>query len=225
MKDLKHHFAARRRMLRYLAWSGALGAGGLSMVLQAALAGGRQTGMRSIKGQVLVDGQPATLGQQIRLGQQVSTGPGGEAVFVIGENAFLQHENSRFETDSAAGVVVLRYLTGKILSVFGKGGKRLETPTATIGIRGTGCYIEAMPEQVYFCLCYGTADIEPLAMPGMRKTISTSHHEHPMTIDTETSHEVMKPASVINHTDSELIMLEELVGRVPPFYGMGYKPY
>jgi hypothetical protein len=30
---------------------------------------------------------------------------------------------------------------------------------------------------------------------------------------------MMVPADVINHTDAELILLESLVGRVPPFGG------
>jgi hypothetical protein len=29
--------------------------------------------------------------------------------------------------------------------------------------------------------------------------------------------ELIVPAPVINHTDSELILIEELVGRIPPF--------
>jgi hypothetical protein len=30
---------------------------------------------------------------------------------------------------------------------------------------------------------------------------------------------------VVDHTDDELVMLEELVGRVPPFVGKGYSAY
>jgi hypothetical protein len=29
----------------------------------------------------------------------------------------------------------------------------------------------------------------------------------------------MAPAAMVNHTDAELILLENLVGRWPPFYG------
>ena len=30
---------------------------------------------------------------------------------------------------------------------------------------------------------------------------------------------MVAPAKLINHTDDELVMLENLVGRWPPFYG------
>ena len=36
---------------------------------------------------------------------------------------------------------------------------------------------------------------------------------------------MMAPAKVINHTDEELIMLENSVGRWPPFYGQGGSRY
>ena len=35
----------------------------------------------------------------------------------------------------------------------------LHTTTATIGVRGTGVYLESDPEQTYFCTCYGITDI------------------------------------------------------------------
>ena len=44
--------------------------------------------------------------------------------------------------------------------MFPKGRQlRLTTQTATIGIRGTGVYVEAEPSQTYFCTCYGIADV------------------------------------------------------------------
>lgn len=215
---------ARRNTLRKLAASGVLGTGGIIGLLQAALAANTQTGMRSIEGEVTIDGKPATIGQQVRPGQKVATGADAEAIFVIGKDAFLQRENSEFAWRAGA-VPVLRYLSGKVLSVFGKGRKRLDTPTATVGIRGTACYIEAEQEQTYFCLCYGTALVTPKGMPTMHETVRTQHHEHPMYIRGGNAREIMESARVINHTDAELIMLEGLVGRLPPFFGKDYPLY
>lgn len=219
---------ARRSVLRRLAMSGALGAGGLSGLLQAALAAGHsevQGGMRRIKGTVTVDGQPAAVGQQILPGQRVVTGPGSEAVYVIGKDAFLQHENSEFGVDKSTGVAVLRYITGKVLSVFSKGKKRLDTPTATIGIRGTGCFIDAGPDSTYFCLCYGGAVVRPKDNPRARKWIRTRHHESPYHVSSGKSGPAFRRAEVVDHTDDELIMLEKLVGRLPAFYGKAYSKY
>jgi hypothetical protein len=36
--------------------------------------------------------------------------------------------------------------------------------------------------------------------------------------------EMMSAAGVINHTDAELTLLEGLVGRKPPFAGVGWPP-
>ncbi|MGH8808157.1 MAG: hypothetical protein ACREX0_09800, partial [Noviherbaspirillum sp.] len=150
MRHQAAQFPHRRRALRRLALTGALGGAGMLGLLRAALAADPRTGIRSIKGKVTVDGQPAVVGQQIRAGQQVVTESGSEAVFVIGQDAFLQRENSMFAIEDSAGIVVLRYITGKVLGVFGKGRKQLVTPTATIGIRGTAWYIEAERERTYF---------------------------------------------------------------------------
>lgn len=215
--------AERRAALRLLA-AGAFGVGGMAALLSKALAANPKTGMRSIKGEVSIDGQPVVPGQQVQPGQTVRTGAGAEAIFVIGQDAFLQREASEFALGSSTGVVALRYITGRVLSVFGKGKKQLETPAASIGIRGTACYIMAEAERTYFCLCYGTAIVRPKGASHMKKTVRTEHHESPFYID-RAGAEMMAPADVIDHTDDELIMLEELVGRLPPFYGKGYGTY
>ncbi|HNM82135.1 MAG TPA: hypothetical protein PKL28_13845, partial [Rhodocyclaceae bacterium] len=103
--------------------------------------------------------------------------------------------------------------------VFAKGERQIVTPSATIGIRGTGCYIEASPERVYFCLCYGSAEVVPSAAPHQAETYSTRHHDHPLYILPD-GRRSMVPAGVSNHSDAELIELESLVGRTPPFQGL-----
>lgn len=213
----------RRMALRRLAATAAVGTGGMVGLLRAALAANPQAGIRSIKGTVTVDGKPAAIGQEIQRGQRVVTAADSEAIFVIGKDAFLQRENSEFGLDAGAGVVVLRYITGKVLSVFGKGRKRLETPTSTIGIRGTACYIEAEPARTYFCLCYGSAVVQPKGNPRLRKTLRTTHHESPYYIS-RGNDASFRRATVVNHSDDELIMLEKLVERLPPFYGKN-EPY
>lgn len=225
MADISEYSPARRAVLSRLALTGAAGAGGMAGLLQAALAANPQSGMRSLRGTVSIDGKPALPGQQVEPGQTVVTGDDGEAVFVIGSDAFLQRGGSIFTVETNGGVAVLRYISGKLLSVFGKGRKTLVTPTATIGIRGTACYIEAEPVRTYFCLCYGSALLTPNAEPNKRRTIRTRHHEYPLYIDTRRGPLMVAPADVINHSDAELVMLEALVGRVPPFHGKAYPSY
>ncbi len=219
---------ARRETLLKLAAAGALGAGGILGRVQEALAAGSlpaTPGFRHIRGPVGVDNTRASIGMNIKPGQTVMTGEGGEAIYVIGPDAFMQREKTKVTFDDSSGAAVMRILTGRILSVFGKGRDKnralqLVTSTATIGIRGTGCYIEAEEARTYFCLCYGEAEVVPTGDPKQRETIRTQHHEHPIYIGASGSR-MMAPAAVINHTDAELIMLENSVGRWPPFYGQG----
>ena len=214
----------RRRHLKSLAAAGLLGAGGISGLIRVALAAGVKPvppGLYRVKGDVRINGQPAREGTLVKPGDTVTTGRGAEAVFVIGQDAFLQRENSVVNFGADAAKEFFRVVTGKLLSVFGKGDKRLATPTATIGIRGTGCYIEAEEKVVYFCLCYGVAEITPSAEPGRTERIATRHHDHPVLIHDDRGMPSMADAKVINHTDAELTLLENLTGRWPPFHGYG----
>jgi hypothetical protein len=223
MKRRERANLGRRNTLINIAAGGMLGAGGLLAAIRAALAEDNvRQGITHMKGSVTVDDKPAVLGQIIRPEQKIATGPDGEVVVVIGKDAFLLRERTELSTEGKLAVSALRYVTGKVLSVFGKGNKELRTPTATIGIRGTGCYIEAESTRTYFCLCYGEAELTPLADPAARQVIRTEHHERPLYIGSKSGDTMIADMPVINHTDAELVMLESLVGRKPPFYGKSY---
>lgn len=195
--------------------------GGLSTAWANGTKPGGQ-GLFRITGEVRVNGQPAREGMAIKGGDTIVTGPGAEAVYVVGQDAFLQRGNSTVSLVGEALKGGLRVLSGKLLAVFGKGDKRIETATATIGIRGTGCYLEAEAERVYFCLCYGVAEVVPSAAPARKEVIETRYHDHPIYILADGSRSMI-PATVMNHSDAELIELEGLVGRQPPFYGGKWK--
>lgn len=189
--------------------------------LQAAWAAGSRPvtpGLHELSGQVTVNGQPAHPGMPVAPGDLIVTGTNSHAIYVIGQDAYLQRDQSRVQILSEATKAGLRVITGKLLSVFGKGDKTLQTPNATIGIRGTGCYIETEATRDYFCLCYGIAEIAPLDAPQQIERVQTRHHDRPLYLQANGQH-MMVPATVKNHTDAELILLESLVGRYPPFYG------
>ncbi len=220
--------ALRRRLLQLLAAAGVFGPAGISGVIREALAAGNKPvapGLHKVSGTVTVNGRPAREGMLVKSGDTIVTGPDSEAIYVIGQDAYMQREKSTvsFAGDAAAGV--MRVITGGILSVFGKGTKKLVVPTATIGIRGTGCYIETQGKSVYFCLCYGIAEVAPAADPTQVERIETKHHDHPILIHNDSAMPTMAPASVVNHTDHELVLLENLVGRWPPFYGKSSSGY
>ncbi len=197
----------------------ALGAGiSLPAALRLALAqSSAKQGLRTAQGEVGVNGKPAEPGTLVRPGDVIATGKGAYATFVVGQDAFLVRESTRAELiGSGLLVSALRLVTGKLLGVFASGGeRRLVTATATIGIRGTAGYIEAEPTRTYFCLCYGTAEVAA-TLGGAHESYSTRHHESPRYIYGDGRGRAIVPASVANHTDSELILLESLVGRTPP---------
>lgn len=217
----------RRRLLQALAATGFIHLAGF---MQRALAAGTHPitpGLHKLKGKVSINGQPAREGQLIQPGDTVATAADGEAIYVIGQNAFLQRSGTTVSFGKTAADF-MRILRGRILSVFGSGERQIKFSTATIGIRGTACYIEekvgpdgTANEQApsYFCLCYGEALITPTAAPKEQQTLRTTHHDHPLYISNDMKMpSMLVTAEVINHTDLELTLLENLTGRTPPFH-------
>ena len=211
----------RRQLLRGIA---ALAAGQtLAGPTPVAAAGQKPlpAGVHEIVGEVRINGRQARPGQLLQAGDRIETGPAAQAIYVVERDAYLQRAGSSVQLiEDNAARRVLRIVHGKLLAVFGKGEKSLQTPVATIGIRGTGCYIEAEAARVYFCLCYGRAEIVAAERPEQRETIETLHHDRPLYLYADASR-MIAPATVENHSDAELIRLEGLVGRIPPFVTAG----
>lgn len=202
----------RRKLLK------AIGIASLALSGGARAAGSlpMAAGITGLAGRVTVNGKPVRVGQLISRGDLVETGPGSHVVLVVEKDAFLLRENTRIAFDPEDITLRLQVLAGKILSVMAQGRTRkVRTPSASLGIRGTGFYIEVEPERTYLCTCYGTVELGP-ANHAMRETVTTAHHESPRYIYDRADNAIVK-APVINHTDDELIMLESLVGRRPPF--------
>ncbi len=176
-------------------------------------------------GSVKVNGIQASTETRIFAGDTIETGKDSEVVFVVGGTSMILRENSNVtlagEQKTAASTLItsLRLLTGKLLSVHGKGRPvRMETLVATIGIRGTGVYMESDPEQSYICTCYGVTDIAATNDKESKETVSATHHDRPLYIlGKAPSGNSIRRAPFINHTDQELMLIETLVGRTPPF--------
>ena len=218
-------------------WLSRAGAAALAVLMaeqfaalrQALAAGAVEKGVHRVRGEVRVNGAPAKEGVDVKAGDVVTTGAASEVVFVTGKDAFLVRSNSRVEAQGAAGALVLsglRIVTGAVLSVFSPGGpKTLRTSTAVIGIRGTAVYLEAEQVRTYVCTCYGEAEIVSAMDPSARETVSTTHHEQPRYVMGMGAPQMLMKGPVINHTDAELVFLEGLAGRKPPFLDMpGYRP-
>jgi hypothetical protein len=219
----------RRLTLRWLLAGGSLGLLPIPVLIKTALAMGRfgyQQEMQRVMGDVKLNSVPATVGTPVNYGDIVETGKPGMAIFILGKAVFLVRENTRLvlpakpeETFKEKAGQVVRLTRGKVLAVLRQSRARFMTPTAVVGIRGTGLYLEADPEKTYACLCYGKARLASSLTGSVLEDIETRHHESPRYIyKTPTAGgKLITTAPVINHTDAELILLESMVYRRPPF--------
>lgn len=179
----------------------------------------------SLRGEVTVNNQPATLVSNIKPGDVLQTGKNSEVVFAVSSHAMILRGESNLVIEppppESFGTLViggLRLLTGKLLSVSRNSPMTLTTSTATVGIRGTGFYVESDPEKSYFCTCYGTTQVQATNDPQSSESVVASYHDRPLYIvkDGGTGRNI-RNAPFINHTDQELALIEALVGRTTPF--------
>lgn len=241
MKRLDDMKDPRRRLLIQVLAAGVLSAGlpGIN-ALAAGIFGSRPTRLVTgqsiyrISGQATVNGKEATLETRIIPGDTVQTAKDSEIIFVVNSHAMILRSDSHIviETErektaqkkageeSSASLLItgLRILTGKLLSVSRNTPMRVTTVTATLGIRGTGFYVESDPALTYFCTCYGTTDVAANTDPESKTTVESKHHDRPLYIvnDAERGKNI-RNAPFINHTDQELTLIEALVGRTTPF--------
>lgn len=219
MKQEQHKAACRcYGMSRrdFLALGAATGAGLiLPGVAQAA------GNIRDMKGTVFVNRTLANPSTSINPGDLVTVAHGGKISFVVGEDAYLLRGGSSMLLERQGNFLVkgLRLLTGGLLAVFGRGEKTIHTRATTIGIRGTGIYLDTAPDKTYFCTCYGETELRV----GSDKRIMAAEHHHSAWIYTPaTGGHVVEDMGVSMgefqyHTDDELRTAEALVGRTVPF--------
>lgn len=221
---------SRRGLIKGLIAAGALGTTGLhALIVRAVRAQTAGQGVIQTQGTLLINAVPAGLGTAVGSGDIITTGVSGGAVFVFGEDAFLVRGGSEIVLDDmepGAAEKFFTVVTGAILSVFGPrpNAVTLDTPLATIGIRGTGIYIESRPNRTYVCTCFGTSNIISKVQPGVEETVRTTHHEAPRYLFAPGQGPGIQSAPVFDHTDDEVTMLEALVGRTPPEEWQDLKP-
>lgn len=172
--------------------------------------------VRDLVGDVTLNGYPVTRQSALQPGQTLATGADGHVRFTVGNDAFFLRPNSRLRLDgsrpSEPFIDFLRLLTGALGATFQPGMRRsIVTPTSTIGIRGTGVYLEAAAQWTYACTCFGTTEVS--SSMNERFAVSADNHEA----------RLIRPgvpiarASFERHTNEEMAALEALVGRPNPF--------
>ena len=220
----------RRRRLLIQALSAGWLVGGLGWTLPAAASvfgklPGRMPPGKSVfdlRGDVRINGVRATPETLIGAESSIETGEGSFAVIAIGDGAFILREKSVLEIGGSKLLVrSLRMISGALLSAFGHRDEDqriiVNTPVATIGIRGTGFYTESLTDRTYFCTCYGHTELQT-ADGAESASIRSKHHDAARYILAQPlDGRRIVAAPFKDHTDLELMTLEALCGRSVPF--------
>ena len=186
--------------------------------------------IHSLEGEALVNGRSADLQTRIRAGDRIETRADSEIVFVVGGDSFILRSNSDMVIAGGNFLIQgLSLLSGSLLSVFARRKASepltMSGPTATLGIRGTGVYMEAEPDLTYLCTCYGKVTLASSTDPDDSEEITATNHDLPRYITNKSVKGTrIRRAPVINHSNAELKLLEAIVGRKVP-RGLGERPY
>ena len=155
-------------------------------------------------------------GQQTGDVRSVELAPDGTHVVV---SLRIARKHRQTVTDRCQFWVARPAVTGALLSVFARRPHRIAGPIATIGIRGTGVYVEVAEDHDYVCTCYGVTEIGTPDDPASTAVVEAGHHEARYVLAAGAPGARIQPAPFKNHTDAELTLIESLVGRVPEFKG------
>ena len=173
--------------------------------------------IHEMSGVVHINKRRASVADDIEPGDIVSTAHDGRIAFSVDGDAFLVREFTSIRVGDSGNPLLnaLHLFAGKLLGVFETGRRRsIVTGTATMGIRGTACYLDVRPRSTYFCTCYGETEV----ISGGKTTVFEAEHHNPQQLDfVDGSLTAMKAVGMQDHEDDELRQLEAWVGRVPRF--------
>ena len=178
-----------------------------------------------MEGQVYVNGKLANEKTHIGNNAIIETRDSSYVIFAVGVDAFVLRSNGKLMIkgkQESSIISSMRLIGGKLLSVFGRRSDKqklkLTTTNVTIGIRGTGVYVESEPERSYVCTCYGSVDLNSNQDKESFEKIDAEHHDMPRYILANAMKgKAIVSAPMINHSDDELAIIEALVGRSVPF--------
>lgn len=181
-------------------------------------------GIHYLRGLVRVNGERITSERAvIKPGDTLTTGSDGQLWFAVGTDAFFLRQRTELviqpNPSQITLVGALRLVTGAVGSAFGKrsaGGLRITTATATIGIRGTGTYLETRGDGLYCCTCHGEVELTS-NRTGASAIVKGTQHSPRLCIDEPIDGSWIKEAPFETHTDEEMDALEKCVGRRAPW--------
>lgn len=167
--------------------------------------------VHKMRGKIMINGKIIDTHAQVKSGDLIETADKSELIFKLHKDAYKIKANSKVKIHSAKadGAGLLEVLGGAMLAVFGKSNKRIQTPVATIGIRGTGVFIAVNEQRSHFCTCFGETDIEA---GNNKMQIKATHHQAKHI--GQDRHIV--DADMFGHHDHELQELATIAGQALP---------
>jgi hypothetical protein len=175
--------------------------------------------VHELTGRVLLNGRPMSRDSAIRPGQTITTESDGHIWFTLAGDAFFLRPGSELRLSPSVRdslIEALRLVTGALGATFRRGADRnIFAQTVTIGIRGTGIYVQTAPDATYVCTCFGATELSRLSA-GDTTRVSATHHAGRV-IQRGDSAIQEAEMSLMPHTDEEMSRLERLAGRPYPF--------
>jgi hypothetical protein len=180
--------------------------------------------IHELSGEVLLNGYRMAPNSAILPGQTVQTGRDGLVWFTIAGDAFFLRPGSELRLGAPAtrGALIdtLRLISGALGATFNPGRRRsVVARTATIGIRGTGVYVETNREETYACTCFGATEMISTASGAMMEGVQVTAQNHlarRIHRDPVMGMRIAQ-APFERHTSEEITRLERLAGRPNPF--------
>ena len=180
--------------------------------------------IHDLRGSVKRNGIKVTPDTVIQPGDTITTGSDGYIVFVVGESAFMLRSRSELVIEApkeTTGITIglLRLVTGALGATFRRGSPvSLRTANATIGIRGTGIYMETRGTGTYFCTCWGKTELGVADAANQREWVeATQHNPRLIAYKPDRDGSYFQSAAFETHTDNEMDMLEKCAGRRAPW--------
>src|SRR4051812_17033157 len=139
--------------------------------------------VHELSGKVFLNGLPLTPQSAVQGGQTVTTGANGRVWLSVAGDAYFLRPRSELRLHSAnwreSLINALRLVTRAMGATFRPGLPRsVVAQTVTIGIRGTGVYVETSPEESYACTCFGTTEMYSAAGGAMMESVRVSTENH-----------------------------------------------
>jgi len=167
----------------------------------------------SLDGRAAKSGEEVSSGDRILQGETLLVEDGARVVLRLKDPpaAFQIKDAAKLVFESTGDSILLSLDRGHLLTVVRRSPKkfRIQTPAATVGVRGTAFYLESRAvDQTYLCLCDGHVTLSAFDTDLGMAAAGRRQHRPVLVSPGRYGGAQISPAPMINHTNSEIESLE-----------------